>query len=180
MNKTEIFKSFQRDIFDHQLTIECDQGVNRCLYFGNPDSGHHHFRIITFLGGLTITGDMGTYTFCRTKDMFNFFGLDNKEFGEGSINIHYWGEKLQRPTEYKKFDADLAKEVLQDYEKENYPDCEVDWEWETIESFDDVNRIAQELDWADWWESNYESPTYEFVWNLYAIVWGIEKYRGKI
>ena len=88
---------------DYKMTIELDQGVHRCLHFAHEGRMDGHFRITTWPGHLSISGDMGTYVFSRTEDMIYFFS------GDG-INPCYWGEKLQSESRfgegYKTFDLD--------------------------------------------------------------------------
>lgn len=85
-NKGHLSK-FNGDTENHQLSILHDDGLYRHLRFKAPDSGFYWFDLITWPGNLTITGDMGTYTFRRVEDMFTFF--------TGYINTSYWAEKLQ-------------------------------------------------------------------------------------
>lgn len=51
----------KRAFKDHRITVEADDGINRCIMFSNPKSSAYHARLITYAGGLTITGDFGTY-----------------------------------------------------------------------------------------------------------------------
>ncbi|MGQ3384474.1 hypothetical protein [Glutamicibacter sp. TV12E] len=78
---------FNGDTENHQMSILHDEGLYRHLRFKNPENGFYWFDLITWPGYLTITGDMGTYTFLRVQDMFEFF--------TGHINNSYWAEKLQ-------------------------------------------------------------------------------------
>lgn len=85
------------------------------------------FDLVTWPGFLTICGDIGTYTFCRTTDMFEFF-----EGGGGRVNLGYWAEKLKggntwhEPTVYNH--ERFAEEVRQ-------------WVDETCEN-GDVDRVS--------------------------------------
>lgn len=81
---------------NHRLTIERDDGVFRSLFFGAPNTGNYHFRLNTWPGHLCISGDIGTYVFSRTYDMFQFHATaDDWASMPIEINPHYWAEKLQ-------------------------------------------------------------------------------------
>jgi hypothetical protein len=84
-------QSFAADTKSHELTIELDEGLHRHLKVRNPETGFGWYEIVTWPGSLTISGDMGTFTFSRTDDMLGFFG-------EGKINPRYWMEKLGAPS----------------------------------------------------------------------------------
>ena len=81
---------FLRDVRDHKMIIELDQGVHRSIRFGRPGSSAYHFRLNTWPGHLAISGDMGSYVFSRTADMFEFF---RDSAMTGRINPGYWHEK---------------------------------------------------------------------------------------
>lgn len=81
---------------NHRMTIENDDGVFRSLFFRNPESSCYHFRLNTWPGHLAITGDMGSYVFSRTYDMFDFFAHSNDPAAMPlEINASYWAEKLE-------------------------------------------------------------------------------------
>ena len=82
---------FNRDIEHHQMTVLHDEGLYRHIRFQNPGNSMYWFDLITWPGSLTIKGDMGTWTFSRLTDMFEFF--------TGHINTSYWAEKLDNGTE---------------------------------------------------------------------------------
>lgn len=66
---------------------------------------------MTWPGHLSITGDVGGYTFCRLRDMFEFFR-------GGQINPGYWGEKLVSHSGYKSYSCHylFRREVTRAYE----------------------------------------------------------------
>ncbi|HIE4916020.1 TPA: hypothetical protein ACXNLX_000322 [Klebsiella aerogenes] len=88
--KFEIDTRFLLDTTFHRLEIIRDDGLYRHLRMKQPGTSCYYYDIITWPGYLTVTGDMGTWTFSRIADMFNFFGA-----WEGEINTHYWSEKLE-------------------------------------------------------------------------------------
>ena len=116
---------FLRDVAHHELIVIRDDGVNRHLRFKQPGTGNMHFDLITWPGILCYTGDMGTYVFQRTSDMFDFFRQDRKyNLSRGrqlSINLGYWTEKLiaidgsRNGGKVKEFDDEQFKRVINDY-----------------------------------------------------------------
>ncbi|MYM81136.1 hypothetical protein GTP44_04075 [Duganella sp. FT50W] len=89
---------FLRDVADHKMIVIRDEGVNRHIRFKESSTNNQYFDLITWPGHLCYTGDMGTYVFQRTEDMFSFFRTDrdyNRQRGRRiAINPHYWTEKL--------------------------------------------------------------------------------------
>ncbi|MEE9647956.1 hypothetical protein [Enterobacter soli] len=168
------------DTAHHRLAIIRDDGVYRHLRMKEPGSSCYYYDIITWPGYLTVTGDMGTWTFSRINDMFNFFGG-----WTGEINTGYWSEKLEAGAGYsacellaKEYDHDAfcksLKDSLSDYLEDNPDDEEEgDQDWDDDDETPDgikarVREIHRELcnsgfsnDWeayqavynADWPES---------------------------
>lgn len=83
-------EQFLKDVSAHRMGLPLNEGIYRHLRFKQPDSSNMWFDIVTWPGFLTISGDMGTWTFSRLPDMFQFF-RDSKL----RINESYWAEKLQ-------------------------------------------------------------------------------------
>jgi hypothetical protein len=117
--------SFLRDVADHKLIVLRDDGVSRHIRFKRPDTSCYHFDLITWPGILCYTGDMGTYVFQRTTDMFEFFRQDreyNASKGRAlSINLSYWTEKLiavdgnRGGGKVKEFNEKKFKRVINGY-----------------------------------------------------------------
>lgn len=81
---------------NHRMTIEHDDGVHRCLYFGQPGTMNYHFRLTTWPGHICISGDIGTHVFARLRDMFEFHAsADDWASMPLEINASYWAEKLE-------------------------------------------------------------------------------------
>ncbi|WP_026300935.1 hypothetical protein, partial [Thioalkalivibrio sp. ALE23] len=57
----------------HQITIEKDEGEYRSIRFSAPNTVINSFTLTTWPGYIAISGDLGTYVFCRLPDMFEFF-----------------------------------------------------------------------------------------------------------
>ena len=181
---------FLRDVRNHQMTIEMDQGVHRSILFAKPGSSVCHFRLNTWPGHLAISGDMGSYVFARVSDMFTFFRDDSMT---GQINAQYWAEKAQavdRNGGTRRFSLDkLASQVrehaaewqvrLGDAEKIR---CEVEGfaargfshEYEAFEAIRDF-EASDGNEFTDF-ESDLKDWDFGYLWLCRAIVWGIKRY----
>lgn len=200
----KVLEYFQRDVTSHSMEVLHDDGDYRHLKFTNNGSQCYRFDLITWPGYLTITGDMGTYTFSRVRDMFTFFRADQWETG---INPGYWAEKLQagpayaQRSVYMEWDQDaFKKRVCEEYR---------DWLGGKLRYFDpeDLADLKDEirtevLDHAEFeatacvavQEFHHEDARglfadflcdlgnschryqFHYLWCLYAIVWGIQQH----
>jgi len=92
-------ESFLQDVLKHEMQIKLDTKVNglpyRHIRFGQPGDSNMHFNLTCIPGRLIYTGDMGTFVFVRTPDMFDFFGTGIRNGGALGINEDYWHEKLE-------------------------------------------------------------------------------------
>lgn len=180
----------QRDFEAHLMFVDRDDGVYRHLRFRGPTSNVYWFDLVTWPSMLVINGDCGTYAFSRVEDMFQFFRDGN---GKARINPSYWAEKLHATdchgrhghvafSEWKARSA-LASEMRSLREQgagndvvRNLRDCAVLDE-------DAGSMIRSVTEWGhgkwrvhDFWEENLDDYTRGFIWNLHAIVWGIQQY----
>lgn len=136
-NKAQLIRHFNDDTAEHVMTTLHEEGLYRHLRFQTPGTGFTWFDILTWPGNLTITGDMGTYTFARIEDMFKFF--------TGHINNGYWAEKekTRGRSELKEHDGDEFKSwIVQDF-------------WDTSRDMDAADVTA-------WWTAIREN-----VWHSY-------------
>jgi len=77
---------FDKDVVNHEMDVRLNNGLYRHIIFQKKQNSFDmRFEIITVPNLLTITGDMGTWSFSRLPDMFNFF-----RSSDGTINEHYW------------------------------------------------------------------------------------------
>lgn len=186
-------EQFIKDVSNHRMNIFHSEGVYRHVGFRQPNTGNMWFDLVTWPGFLTISGDMGTWTFSRTPDMFRFFRDDKMR-----INPSYWGEKLQHGNYggrdgAKVWDEDAFKASLIAH-LDNY-----DWEdgnRAAVEEAISEDVFRQDGKWEMMLaarEFTYQLPDYKFqfdpcdlpdgmvysfhfIWCLYAIVWGIQKF----
>jgi hypothetical protein len=182
---------FASDTDEHVMTVLHDDGVYRHIRFKAPGTSFYWFDLVTWPGHLSVTGDMGSYTFARVQDMFTFF------YGH-DINPGYWGEKVIA-GEVKAYSEDKFREwVAEEIErgKESYPDLD----WDRIEryiatdvldeSFFEEGALAAIHDWNN--DSyglgtgfkfytdeglDFDDFTNRFLWCCHAIQWGIEQYQ---
>lgn len=192
---------FLRDVEEHAIHVIKDDGVHRHLSF-HRNSSIYRFDLITWPGHLCISGDCGTYVFRRLNDMFEFFRMDEHDFNHSkerklNINPGYWGEKLESigtNEGYKRYSQELMKAQALEYANDY-------WEFETDEQKTEVMQQLEddvfyhfedneyhdyhlvdsfESDYGhqftDFWDYNFQEYTFHFLWNLYAIVYGIKMY----
>lgn len=196
----ETLEQFLKDVQDHQLTVNMENGVFRDITVKNPRSSDMHYNITTRSGYLIYTGDMGCFVFQRLHDMFNFF-RDEKGY---SINPYYWSEKVQgveKGEGIKQFSASKAekrvKEHLDYYLNEldmvdpadrkmaeeareaidslisEAHDHEVEF-FSTLRDWDE--KDAGGLSFDDWYEMDFTDYTSRYLWACYAIVHAIKLY----
>ena len=192
--KHELTKEqFLNDVKNHEMTIIKEEGVFRHIRFKQPDSCNRYFDLITFPGLLLYTGDMGTYVFSRINDMFRFFRDEKNEL---SPNFDYWAEKcIARDNSGRRsirdFDIDVFKEcvisdTLEYLEKssvEELTEDEMDEIEHLLDCDNEIDAITEMRDHhsyiiplADFWENDFTSLSYGYMWCCYAIQWGIMRY----
>ena len=197
MDIKKVKNRFLDDVKEHQMTIIRNNGIDRHIRFRKQNTICYGFELITWDGHLCVTGDCGTYVFSRVKDMFSFFSNDKKEL---FINPHYWGEKLlsvDKTCGYKEYSQECFESSIRSYfdawefENENQQN-EVWWDIKInvlphgcdgeTRAYDAANEYKSEYghEFSDFWECDLQDYTYHFIWCLYAIVWGIEKYDQSI
>ena len=192
-------EEFLKDVANHRFTVKLDNGIYRHLRLSQPQNSNQWFEIVTWPGVLIIHGDMGTWTFSRIEDMFNFFrcstGLE--------INPQYWAEKLEagphnghrtaKVWENEAFAANMLWHLAQyDFTPEELAEitaavkreilsCED--KWEIIAAVRDfrhefTNRTGRDkkfyLDLSEFPDG--EVYSYHYLWCCYAIVWGIQQW----
>jgi hypothetical protein len=202
--QAEAAEMFRIDIADPANTATMavlhEDGLYRHLAFRRPDTSLYWFDLVTWPGHLTFTGDMGCWTFRRTDDMIGFFAT-----GLG-INPGYWAEKcICGPT--RAYDPDSLTEHVADAYRDyadsfGWPLTRTRSLWAEIQdrvlsqsddegaaraalrdfsfasSLTSTERIFFEF--YDAWEWELHSFTHQFLWVLYAIRWGVNRYLGRV
>lgn len=190
-------EQFLRDVKNHELTVNLDNGVYRDITVAHPNTMEMHYNITTRPGYLMFTGDMGSFVFQRTNDMFGFFRSQSGHY----INPGYWKEKVEAGV-VSEFDIDTANSSVQQYLTNFLEDLDLsdreDREkskqaLEAVNSFisgtqgvgefDFWNEInswdadeAGGLDLTDFFEAPTTKSTFHYIWCCYAIVHAIKLY----
>ena len=188
---TNVKSKFLADVSMHEMTILIDQGVYRHIRFRRPNDGFHWFELVTWPGHLSIGGDMGTYVFSRTEDMFRFFRRDQLEINEG-----YWAEKVVASDRVPV--KEFRVEAVRQWFRENLRSHLDGWSkterrdiiQQVREFFDYIDDLSEEeirraigdIDvdgdfvFHDMCEVDFTQYTHHFLWCLHAVVWGIQQY----
>lgn len=176
--------SFLDSVRNHELSILKDDGLYKHLKFGSPvNYWDQWFEVVTYPNTLIFSGDMGTYVFSRTEDMFTFFRKDGLE-----INPDYWSRKclaVDKHDGIKSFSPAYfiakVKEWMDEAEFSDIARGEI--EEELISSvYSAEYRAAIDFEASDgttfdgFWEVDCDTYTYRFLWCCYAVVWAIQKY----
>lgn len=145
--KFETDTRFLLDTAEHRLTVIRDDGLYRHLCLQRPGTSCYYYDVITWPGYLTVVGDMGTWTFSRIADMFEFFGG-----WSGGINTSYWFEKLEagagcsaRTLIAQEYDHDAfcesLKRSLSEYlEDDDKAEPDEDEEWDDEDDTPDSDK----------------------------------------
>jgi hypothetical protein len=192
----DIHERFLKNVATHKLTVLLDNEAYRHIRLQSPETRNCYFDIVTWPGSLVISGDMGTYAFERLYDMFEFFRPTEHDKG---INPHYWSEKCIaldnscRRGALEAYSQERFRDVVMERFNEWVADEEPDTEDRTEilsellsivangDSEEEARRAIEEFNdkhelFSDFWEVSLREWTYSYLWNLYAIVWGIEQY----
>ena len=199
----DIQARFDNETTDHQMTVMHADGLYRHLRFRTPGTSFYWFDVVTWPGSLAIRGDMGSYVFARTDDMFGWFESSRR------INPSYWSEKVvaadpgsgvktyseeafraaaleaiegafgDTAHEVSRRDAVIAhftETVLDDQDGYN---LDVD-----ISHRDGAQLAADSYEgpdgftFTDVWEWEFEGYSAQFLWCCTAILYGIRQYRA--
>jgi len=116
------YANFLKQTEGHALTVQLDDGLNRHMRVGAPDTGIWSWRVVTWPGYLATFGDIADgYLFTRIEDMMHFFDRDGHHgyYSDGapSIDFRYWAEKLSggRSLEVKKFYPEHFIKILTEH-----------------------------------------------------------------
>ena len=188
-------ETFLRDVADHQMTVLRDDGVYRHVVFKTPGSSDMRFDLITWPMHICYCGDMGTFVFQRTADMFTFFRTSHpclaSEDRHLNINPDYWSQKLEavdRCDGLKQYSPDMVREYFTEWMNDNdaSPELRQAIDDDILSCVDEgpqaVHNAATEFEheghnpFQDFFEVSMEEYTGRFIWCCYALAWGIQKY----
>ena len=169
--QSRVESQFAKNTANHNVEIHQDDGLYRHLKCTNNGSQVYRFDLITWPGHLTITGDMGCYTWARVPDMFAFV--------RGSIkSTSYFTEKLKAAelSGISEYDGALYTELLE-YLKDEHP-SEVAQLPPAPETLQEACDVLYNSDIPDVWEhfGSLESHTFHYRWILLAVEWAVAEY----
>ncbi|MGL4233761.1 MAG: hypothetical protein ACRCWJ_20505 [Casimicrobium sp.] len=194
------YEMFAKNVAEHELQILRDDGIYRHLRVGKGKSSVMHYEIVTWPGYLAYVGDMGSFTFQRLEDMFQFFRKADEH--KDRINPGYWSEKLEaidRPDGFKEWSPEGFRSMIEYHLNDFIDGCEwsqedkqalrdeVDFEilhYEEAQQFEAIEAVRNfnfergectfsfEID--EWYRC--ERYTFRFLWCCYAIVHAIKLY----
>lgn len=195
-------EKFLNDVSDHRLEIIKDDGLHRHIKLSKPDSSDMWFGIVTWPGYLCIHGDMGDFLFRSRTDPFKFFRRNGDDW---DINADHWAQKLEAPRwnddSVKRFNLhEATKQILELFEdwKGDLEEDEV--HTDTLEKLTDSVRtvmkaedehefVTRVRDFEDldtsfdldnfFFDSEFKSYTYHYLWCCHAIVWAIQQYDAQ-
>lgn len=141
----DVLNRFLINTANHTMKVHRDDGIYRHLEFSRNGSNSYRFDLVTWPGYLCVTGDMGTWTFSRITDMFDFFTASH--FGRQEsflINPGYWSEKFEagagrgrRESPCFEFDAQAFDRGLQQWLDAYLEECDDD---------DDAKEVRDAID----------------------------------
>lgn len=189
---------FLCDVDSHNMTILLNDGIYRHIRFQNPGTNVYMFDIITWPDHLCYTGDMGSFLFKRTEDMFMFF-RNEKTNDEGLyINLSYWAEKClagDNVNGIKEYSPDTFVQAIEDYltNDETTDTIRKNARNELLPLKDEGEETVRQavsnyeckdgnevFTFDDFFEYDLTDYTYHFVWCCYAIAWGVKMYDRSI
>lgn len=199
-----ILRRFESDTAGHLTKVIKDDGLYRHLRFMSPHTSAYYYDLVTWPGYLAIVGDAGDFMFARDSDMFEFFsagGSINPDYwseklqGAGKADVERYSPA--RFVERVKAEVRDWCERWLDYE-DIYPQLLADAVGRRIVSFhaaneEEASAVLDELDeelnealghrpqrlhFGDAWEWDLKEYTDRFIWCLFAIVKGIQRYEA--
>lgn len=183
-NERLVAEQFASDVAGHQMTVLHEAGLYRHIRYATPGTGMYSFDLVTFPGHLVVTGDMGTFTFARLPDMFEFFRAS------AHVNVAYWAQKATSfdrhgPGSGREYTAAAARAWLTGRFNSTGRGPEpartlLDRLLQAADSEYELREALADADDADWLEGHPEEdftePAWHLVWVLYAIRYGISLY----
>lgn len=163
----DVADNFKANTADHQLEIIRDEAPYRHLRCRKPGTGIWGWDIITWPGYLAITGDIGTFTFCRETDMI-------RDFFSGPVNVGYWLEKCKSWDRSSSPAGDLSMDSIREHLASRGVLDKADMiAIEDAVNTNDSTGLLHELmrAYPDAWDWDVREPDSQAVRCLYAISW---------
>lgn len=178
---------------DHEMVIECDQGVNRSILFNDPKN-FNHFQIRSFNGYLCFTGSITFNEFlfkCYDLNSFDVFkcigkqydGFDLKEFSDED---YAWFDHLccakyhNVNKDLYEFSYPLTRTAIMNGSK-SLPAKKVEEVLNRLKLCTTCHEASEVLSEYSEHYNEYEYIKYDYDSRLKdacrAIVWGIQQYN---
>uniref|UniRef100_UPI000363AF31 hypothetical protein n=1 Tax=Thioalkalivibrio sp. ALE23 TaxID=1265495 RepID=UPI000363AF31 len=174
-------------------TIEKDEGEYRSIRFSAPNTVINSFTLTTWPGYIAISGDLGTYVFCRLPDMFEFF----RQGAHGdpmTLSLGYWAEKCvaadsqhgirhYSPEKFEQTVMEFVREAGQPHaliravEDDLLPFAD-EGEARARDAVHNFEYQGKEI-FPDFWEVSLEEYSEGFIQACVAIIWGIRQYDAQ-
>lgn len=183
---------FLNDTKNHRMQVIQDNGLHRHLRFSAPNTNILYYNITTFPGYLVFTGNAGSYTFSRLRDMFEFHRSSE---GCNTIDYNYWMEKAEsvdKRSGKETFSEEMFRDALRiqfrDWHFEDFAQMKRAWAqvkqelWDIYSLDEALNMTSQyQCDetcntFVDIWDSRLTEVPFSFRWICWAIRYAIRDY----
>lgn len=190
------------------IKMDTDDGY-RHITFQKPGTGQYAFHLVTWPGYLSISGDCGCFVFSRERDMFGFFRPDDWERSQGPLYVNpgYWGQKCVSRSlpDLAVFSPETFKAQVADWCADDQSLTAEEWRQiedrvilQADEGHEAAVRAAIEFEFEASSDDEWPPPRrprlgyfedllerdctewdFNYLWCLYAIVWGIAQYDAR-
>lgn len=183
-------QGFLADTDGHVMQVLHDDRLYRHLFFNAPGNSLYWYEIVTWPGALTVRGGMGTFTFSRTEDMFEFFT-------GGYINPGYWAEKIpseSRDAAHRHDEGSVTRRVTSYWNehKDGFSTEQQETIWADIDmeilgatASDAIathhaltNFNTEGFEFQNVWEWDFKDWSAQYLWSCHAIMAGIRQYKA--
>lgn len=196
---------FSQSVVNHKAEVLLDVGFHRHVRCAAPGDSNMWFEVISWPGRLVVSGDMGTYLFARSVDMFALF----RSKVLGAIDCRYVVEKCEaadcrfgthafsdarlrtciddlieiRTEEFSLSDADVER--IRYEMRDVFPDgwfsdyLEEDRSFEAkrrLNEFSFETRTGKTVCFGEYAEQDLTEITSRFQWIVLAACWAVREY----
>lgn len=176
-------EDFSKWTTEHVITSLKEDGLLRTMTVQKPGTWVFGYTITTWPNYLAITGDLGSYVFTRSPDMFKFFREADGPKAD-NINPGYWEEKVCAADKHgtDEFCIENLRESILESQRDSpeNPIYAKMLELETLDlcdSQDEHGTIEALMDIEDDpYERSHREFTYSFLNCLRAIVLAVRLY----
>jgi len=185
------YRQFLGHTAQHELTVIRDDGLYRHIRLKKDGTLNRYFDLITVPGRLFYCGDMGSYSFARDKDMFEFFRIPADECIKP--NYSYWLQKMEsqdRIDGAHVYSPEMAKESVLHHLEAHTDDAvpaalskevheqilTADNDRDLIDALDSFTHNGEYVFQDAWDWLSCMDLSYRLKWAMHAIPWAIRQY----